>query len=370
MPTATRWPRSHGAGEKLAVAWDGLVDGTPLPDGTYRATVTARDPWGNAPTTAAISLVIDTVEPPSSAVGAQSADPVAVFTPNGDGTSDTVAGRLRGLRGGRPGGRRAGRRRRDRRHVRARPWPAGAGSTPGTAAPPAARSSPTGPTRSRCGPWTGPATGAPPLETAVVAYGALGFVKSSVVAFHARDNDRLARTHDASASGCASPATVTWRLLGPGRRRRRHPVRGARDGRRHRTAGRGTGGSRTARGRRRASTRRGSRPPTARRAVAQAVKVTVDAFRLASRTTTPSRGQLLTATVVSTEPLRANPRIVVTQPGRPPVIVFTTRIVHERVPRHVPPVGGRPAGHADASTVRVRHRTAATTGAAFDYPIH
>lgn len=54
--------------------------------------------------------------------------------------------------------------------------------------------------------------GGVPLVTSVVAYGALGFVRNSVAAFHARDGDRLARTVTLSFRLLA-PATVTWQIV-------------------------------------------------------------------------------------------------------------------------------------------------------------
>jgi flagellar hook assembly protein FlgD len=206
-----------------------------------------------------------------------------------------------------------------------------------------------------------------PLETAVVAYGALGFVKTSVVAFHARDNDRLARTTTFTFK-LRVPATVTWRLLGPGGVlvATRYEARAMAAGTYGWTwDGRLPDGSWARAG---VYTSR-VEATDGTTSVAQAVKVTASAFRLSLSDTTPSRGQRLTATVTSTEPLRSNPRIIVTQPGRPRVIVFTTRIATNRYR-----VTFRLSAGGQPGTLTLRPYGYDTAGgynwSSFDYPVH
>jgi hypothetical protein len=60
--------------------------------------------------------------------------------------------------------------------------------------------------------------------------------------------------------------------------------------------------------------------------VTQSAKFQIAAFRVFLSDTTPSRGQLITAKILTTEPLRANPRLTYTQPGRSPVTLSTVRL--------------------------------------------
>ncbi len=79
-----------GTGRDFAVTWDGLAGGTALPDGAYTFSVQAQDAWGNGPTTKTGKLTIDTVPAELSSV-TPDADADRWFSPNGDGSRDTVA---------------------------------------------------------------------------------------------------------------------------------------------------------------------------------------------------------------------------------------------------------------------------------------
>ncbi len=52
-----------GSGSTFQAVWDGLVDGAPVPDGTYAVSVSGVDGWANAPASATRSVVIDTHAP-------------------------------------------------------------------------------------------------------------------------------------------------------------------------------------------------------------------------------------------------------------------------------------------------------------------
>jgi flagellar hook assembly protein FlgD len=79
-----------GTGASFTLAWDGKVDGNPVPDGTYSVTLTGDDAWANGDATATRQLVVDTHPP---ALASLSPGPTANiwFSPNGDGVRDTVS---------------------------------------------------------------------------------------------------------------------------------------------------------------------------------------------------------------------------------------------------------------------------------------
>jgi hypothetical protein len=103
--------------------------------------------------------------------------------------------------------------------------------------------------------------------------------------------------------------------------------------------------------------------------VAQAAKVAVNAFRVSLSDTTPARGQLVTVTVVTTEPLRAAPRLAITQPGRATVSVATVRVSASTYRATV-----RLAGAGGTGTMAIKVTGRDTDGgynwSAFGFPIH
>ncbi len=83
-----------GSGSSVSASWTGLVDGAAVPDGTYRWRITAVDGWQNPVGSKGGTFRADTVAPAFvDAVAAAAADPspVPTFSPNGDGTADTIA---------------------------------------------------------------------------------------------------------------------------------------------------------------------------------------------------------------------------------------------------------------------------------------
>jgi flagellar hook assembly protein FlgD len=161
------------------------------------------------------------------------------------------------------------------------------------------------------------------LTTTVVAYGALGYVASSVKAFHARDLDRFAKRTTLSFK-LLRPATVTWQLFGTGGTpvvTRYEAVTLAAGTYAWSWTGKLPDGS-WAPGGTYVSRVTATDGETT---VSQAAKVVVNAFRVTLSDPTPSRGQLVTAKIVSTEPLRANPKLRFTQPGLSVVTVSTVR---------------------------------------------
>lgn len=72
-----------------SLRWDGLTDdGAPAPDGLYSFTVEAWDDNGNLGSTAPVSVTIDTTPPEVKLQSIPAAE--LVFSPNGDGSKDTL----------------------------------------------------------------------------------------------------------------------------------------------------------------------------------------------------------------------------------------------------------------------------------------
>ena len=87
-----QWTRS-GSGDSFSATWNGLESGTPVPDGTYRWRMTVDDDWGNPEGTRTGTFAVDTVAPAfDDVVAAAAAAPVdpPTFSPNGDGSGDTI----------------------------------------------------------------------------------------------------------------------------------------------------------------------------------------------------------------------------------------------------------------------------------------
>ena len=78
-----------GNGTTFSLTWDGASGGGAAADGAYSVTVAAVDAWGNASSSSAGKLTIDTVAPELGTV-TPAADPQPWFSPNGDGFRDTV----------------------------------------------------------------------------------------------------------------------------------------------------------------------------------------------------------------------------------------------------------------------------------------
>ena len=312
---------AHATGERINTSWDGLVEGAAVPDGSYTVTFSAADGWGNAPASATTQVVVDTVAPVLDQVHVQ-ATSSPVFMPNGDGVRDTIA---LGFASSEPGTvavtvRNAG-------GATVATFEAamakGAGSVTWDGRGTSGAFVPDGTYDLALRPADRASNRGPSITTAVVAYGALGYVASSAAAIHARDRDRFAATTVLSFRLLA-PATVTWTLedetgavVYP-----KLTDRALAAGSYHWTwDGRLPSGAWAPSGLYR--TRVVATDGVTR--VAQTASFRVDAFRLSLSDATPARGQLITATLISAEPLRANPRVTVTQPGLKPVVLSTVR---------------------------------------------
>ena len=94
-PDGTDLDTWTGDGDTAAFSWDGLGSGgAALPDGSYKLTVRATDTLGNAGASTTRTVTIDT-HPPNldltgAAADASSPEVARTFTPNGDGQADTL----------------------------------------------------------------------------------------------------------------------------------------------------------------------------------------------------------------------------------------------------------------------------------------
>jgi flagellar hook assembly protein FlgD len=314
--------RTLGAtGEQASVAWDGKAGGTAVADGSYTATVTARDAWGNAPARGTVRLVVDTVAPALDQVQVQAAAP-PVFTPNGDGSGDAAVLRFGATEGGTVQGTVS-----NARNTVVATF-SGAMATGAGSATWDGRSSngafvPDGEYSISLRPVDHAGNRGTSVATTVVAYGALGFVQTSRTAIHAKDGDRFAKSTTLSFRLLA-PATVTWTLVNEA---------GAAVVTRYDATPLPAGSYSWSWNGKLPS---GAYAPSGYywsrvvatdgvTSVAQTAKLRANAFRLVLSDETPRRGQLITATIVSTEPLGRSPRLTVTQPGLAPVVYSTSR---------------------------------------------
>ena len=310
---------SSGLGDTGSLAWAPAKGSAP--DGTYTWTISATDSWGNGPLQADGTVVVDTKAPELSLADAEAAE-VPSFAPNGDGYRETLSF-------------------------------TGASSEAGTLIAEAidaadkvvdtltAKLSGGSATLT----WDGvTSSGFAPdglytisirakdkagnvsaAQTRVVnLYAALGYVKSSRTVFFPQDGDGLAKTTTFSMR-LLSPATVTWTVVDKNNKVVRTLVADAPMAAGTYTKswnGRTDGGTFVPRG---TYSSRVSVTDGTSTAV-QRIAVVADAFRWVVSDTTPGRGQKVTFTVVTPEPMLRNPRIAVYQPGIGRWSVATTKL--------------------------------------------
>ncbi len=78
-----------GTASAFKVTWDGLFNGVAVPDGTYSWTVRGTDAWQNGTATGGGPMVVDTTGPVVTGLSPD-AGVTTVFSPNGDGVTDTI----------------------------------------------------------------------------------------------------------------------------------------------------------------------------------------------------------------------------------------------------------------------------------------
>ena len=198
-----------GNGSTFDATWDGSAAGSTVPDGTYDVSVTAQDAWGNGPTTANASVVVDTV-PSSLTALSPAADVVSWFAPNGDGWRDTVS---LSATNSEAGSFTVRVRNSDNTLIRLFTVPSGTGATSVAwdGKGPSGNVVPDGPYIVRVYPVDAVGNVGTWQERPVNLVAALRSVTSSAVAFYPQDLDAYAKT-TTLAFTLARPMTVTWTL--------------------------------------------------------------------------------------------------------------------------------------------------------------
>jgi flagellar hook assembly protein FlgD len=317
--------RADGESGTASIAW------TPEPgsvaEGTYRWTLEATDGWGNGPLEDDGTVEVDLTAPDLAVDG--DPDAIPLFTPNGDGSGDTVRF---AVATGEPGTATATIRDAADEVVRRVTGSLGSGGMTltwdgrdddGTEVPDGEyRVNLTA--RDRAG------NRSEAVVRHVAAYGALSRSAASASAFFPQDGDGIGnrvtlsfRLHD--------PAHVTWTVQdADGDVVRTLRTEAPLDPGTHSATwdGRTDDGAMVPRG----TYRSVVTATDGTYAATQRVSVTADAFRISASDATPRRGQKLTVTAVSAEALDGAPRLKVYQPGRSAWAV-TMKKVESRVYR-------------------------------------
>jgi flagellar hook assembly protein FlgD len=306
--------RAHtsGDGDTAAMTW--TPSSGSVADGTYRWEIEATDGWDNGPLEADGTVKVDTQAPALSLADAEAED-VPSFAPNGDGYRETLSF-------------------------------SGSADEPGTLVGKAIDADDdVVESFSTTLTWDGRtsdgfaadgrytisvrardlAGNVSAAQTRTVdLYAALGFVTSSRTVFFPQDGDGTAKSTTFSMR-LLSPATVTWTVVDKNNDVVRTLVAdAAMDAGTHAKAwdGRTDGGAFVPRG---TYSSRVSATDGTHTAV-QRVAVVADAFRWVVSDATPGRGQKVTVTIVTPEPMLKNPRIALYQPGISRWSVSTTKL--------------------------------------------
>jgi len=298
-----------GAGDSIDFAWDGTSGGGHLPDGLYLYRVAATDLKGNALDRTA-RVRIDTTAPTFTPTGATASS--TTFSPNGDGSADTWIGTfatnesvvvsakvlssdgatIRTLTAASPGG------------TMTVSWD---GRTDAGSDVPDGQYVIVLTVRDAAG------NAGTPMAVSASVYRALSRVGASATVFYPQDNDAYAKSTKLSFV-LAQPAAVTWSVVN---------AKGQAVATRYQNTALGAGsrswvwtgldavGRPVAPGTYTAvvTAGNGSLATTTR------TVLTVAAFRITVRPTVAIRGQNITVTAVSAEPLGSNPRLTISQPG-------------------------------------------------------
>lgn len=298
----------EGSADTATVTWAPEADS--VPDGTYRWVLRAVDGWGNGPLEADGTVIVDTESPDVSVTDALGEPPT--FTPNGDGSGDTVRFSVGTTE---PGSITATVRDGAEAtidHVTT----SVAGSTGAITWDGRTESGAFAPdgsyailfvARDRAG------NRSEAQVRTVNVYGALGFAAAAPTVFFPQDGDTLGSTTSLSFR-LGSPATVTWTITNAdGVVVRTLLTDAALEAGTHAQSwnGRDDAGVLVPRGTYRSTVH----ATNGTLGATQAASVLADAFRITVSDTTPGRGQRLTITATSAENLDVAPRLRIYQPG-------------------------------------------------------
>jgi len=299
-----------GTGSDLDTTWDGIVSGKAVADGTYTVALSGVDVWENAPAVSSRTLVADTVAPSLSGL-TPGADPVPWFAPNGDAYRDTVAWTASNSETGslRTQVRNAG-------GTLIRTFSVASSGAPATA---------TWDGRTNAGAYAPDGTykiSVAPVDLAgnvgagqdrtVNLVAGLRAVLTSKGIFFPQDNDTLAPNTKLQFT-LLRPMTVTWTLRDATGATVITRLSGARPAGSYYWIfdGKAPDGTMLPRGRYTSLVTATDGTLTA----SQSVSFDSDAFSITPSDTTPGRGQSITVTIVTAEPLKATPTLWITQPG-------------------------------------------------------
>jgi flagellar hook assembly protein FlgD len=314
--------QESGIGSGFQLVWNPAATGQYVPDGNYTLSISAVDAWQNNPLAASRKITVDSTPSQLTALTPGPAT-TSWFSPNGDGSRDTVTLKATASE---PGSLAATARDGHGSVVAAWTVVAGLGPTAvtwdgrdgsGTTVPDGAYVISIAARDAAGNTGSG-------QDRAVNVVGALRSVASSSSIFFPQDLDQFASTTELSFS-LARPMVVTWTLrdaaatvidthladalLDPGAHTWTF------DGRR-------SDGTMLPPGRYLSYVV--ARDGTL--VAVQSVAFDADAFLMNPSDTTPGRGQSITVTLTSAEPLAANPRLTVLQPGIAAWSVATVRL--------------------------------------------
>jgi flagellar hook assembly protein FlgD len=300
--------RAEGTSDQASITW--APPKGSIPDGTYRWVLQATDAWDNGPLETDGPIVVDTAPPAVKVNGA--VDAVPQFSPNGDGSGDTIGFTVGSSE---PGSVIAAVRNAADQVVDY------ASTTVDTAG-----GTVTWDGRNKDGTYV--ADGLYTLAfvardragnrseaqlRSVAVYAALASTASSLPVFYPQDGDNLART-TAFSFRLRSAATVSWSVVNAAGA----VVRTIKTGEALVAGaysftwnGRNDAGAMVPRG----TYRTVVSATDGTYAATQKATVVADAFRIAVSDTTPGRGQRVTVTATSAEPLDRAPRLRIYQPG-------------------------------------------------------
>ena len=309
-----------GSGEEIAASWDGLVDGSAVADGRYRVTISAHDAWQNPPTSEATTVTVDTVAP---AMTADETPSPSLFTPNGDGVTDTTT---LGVQPSEPGTAAVTVVGPDGGTVDSfsEAIVAGSDAIGWDGRTSAGGYAPTGEYTLRVQARDAAGNRGTTRTAAVVVYAALSSVRSSASLFYPQDGDGYAKSTTFSFV-LRSPATVSWTIRDEAGKvvLTRFTDRALAAGTySYAWTGRNQAGAWVPVGKYRSVVT--ATDGTYSNSGSAAVRA--DAFRIVASDTTPARGQRITLTITSAEPLLKNPRVAVSQPGYSTWTVSTTKV--------------------------------------------
>ena len=306
-----------GSGRTYDASWSGLDGGAPVADGAYSYAITAADGWGNQVGTRTGTATVDTVAPaftsaPAPLAAAATAPPPPTFSPNGDGVADSASFAYDTDEAGfidatvRDAGGTA------IRHFSAT-TSAGAGHVSWDGTTDAGGYAPDGVYTVELAPRDLAGNVGASMTDVVAVYGALSKIGASSHYFYPQDNDAYAKTTTFTFT-LRRPASVTWTLVnqsGGVIYQRYHGTPLAAGTYTYTWNGKTPAGAWVPRGRYdlRVSATNGAL------SWGGSTVVFAEGFRILPATATPARGQTLSIEVISSEKLRANPKIQWTQPG-------------------------------------------------------